>query len=111
MRTAFIFIFLSLACSSGQAHDPYSGLKSPSGQLCCGGDDCEVIVDFIVHPDGAATFYSRRHQLWVSAEADQITWISLPGGQAHWCGQPYRAGEDHTVGLLTYCAFIDPRAF
>lgn len=111
MRTALGGIVFLLACSSGQAHDPYSGLKSPSGQLCCGGDDCEVVVDFVVNSDGGATFYSRRHQIWVSADRYQITWIALPGGQAHWCGQPYRAGGNYTAGLLTYCAFIDPGGF
>jgi hypothetical protein len=111
MRTALGCLVFLQAISSAWAHDPYTGLKSPSGQLCCGGDDCEVVDDFVVRPDGGASFYSRRHHSWVSADPYQIVWIGVPGGAAHWCGQPYLAGGNYPAGLLTYCAFIDPGSF
>ncbi|MFO1147826.1 MAG: hypothetical protein U1E62_05550 [Alsobacter sp.] len=108
MRYALGSILLLLASQPAWSHDPYTGLKSPSGQLCCGIDDCEVIEDFAVRADGGATFFSRRYQKWVTADPYQIVWISVPGGAAHWCGRPYTAGENYIAGLLTYCAFINP---
>ncbi|MFO1151315.1 MAG: hypothetical protein U1E62_23320 [Alsobacter sp.] len=96
-----------------QAHDPYTGLRSPLGQLCCGGDDCEATADFVIRPDGGVKLYSRRHQRWIDVDAYQITWMAVSGdGPAHWCGRVMLPNAETPSSMtITYCAFIDPNAF
>lgn len=91
------------------AHDPYSGLRDPMGRLCCGGDDCEAIETYEVHPDGSVSLFSKRFHLSVDVPAANITWLAIPGGTVHWCGAlSYRSDPIVRPSLTTFCAFIDP---
>lgn len=103
-----VLIFASVEC---WAHDPYTGLRDRAGQLCCSGEDCEVINNYFVHSDGGAAFYSSRWKQWIHIYPDQITWMALPGGSAHWCGRVMLPMDAPTGMLITFCAFIDPNAF
>src|SRR6478609_2740888 len=84
----FLLLALTAPCV---AHDAYTGLRSPAGRLCCGGDDCEVVEQVAIHSDGSATFLSARHGAAVRVPRDVITWMAVPGGHAHWCGAAYHA--------------------
>ena len=110
-----------LMVNQASAHDVYRELRSPTGQLCCGGDpvtgDCEA-VNYQVNPDGSATFQSRRYGASVLIGASKITWLPVPGGEAfeaHWCGVPRTkvqlapfTDENPDPTFWTYCAFIAP---
>jgi hypothetical protein len=107
----FLGLFLLILAVQAAAHDVYTGLRSPAGRLCCGGDDCEVIEQVSVHRDGSATFLSRRFRTAVRVPNDIITWIAVPGGHAHWCGAAYQADNPNDAFetlFFTFCAFIDP---
>jgi hypothetical protein len=102
LMTAWVIIFLVViiilglgAITKAWAHDVYTQLRSPAGQLCCGGDpvtgDCEGIVNPVQREDGSALFYSKRYSHTVQIAAQKIVWMPVPGGEdyeAHWCGVP-----------------------
>lgn len=112
------------------AHDIYFDLHSDGNvggeeprTLCCSGSeydgDCEGILNFVIHQDGSAVFYSRRWKHDIQIAARKIVWMKLPGGEqypAHFCGAPRRASHfeppDRELQIdpeyLVYCAFVDP---
>src|SRR3954451_6433601 len=106
MRLAWCILSLLLMSASLQAHESYPTLRDPFGHLCCGDRDCEAVEQFEVHSDGSVTFYSRRYAEWIVVRSDQVTWIAVPGGPAHWCGHSI----DDLFGnfIVTFCAFVDP---
>lgn len=107
---------LVLAAQPAHAHDIYTPLKSPTGQLCCGGDDCEAIDDYEVHIDGSVTIHSRRHGASVLVDAGKVTWLPVPGGEqhpVHWCGKPrgiyaFDTPEQPDPAYWTHCLYVSP---
>lgn len=82
-----------LACWSlaepAQAHGPYTGLKSPSGEDCCGGQDCQPVA-LCPLPDGGDGLRLQGGCLPIPAG---VTLPDLPpDGQTHACWR-YEAGR------------------
>lgn len=115
---------------SAFAHDIYFDLHSDGSvggeeprTLCCSGSeydgDCEGIPDPLIHPDGSATFHSRRWHHDIEIAASKIVWMKIAGGDhfpAHFCGSPRSSTTfeppDRELQIdpefLVFCAFIDP---
>lgn len=117
MITRAVFFALALGFLPASAHEFYTDLTDRNGHKCCGGDDCEAVVDYRVGPDGAVLMRSERHHAWVLVPAGRVEWKQVPGGEdrpAHWCGRK-RQGYDGPVTAeqpdpdwWTYCAFVVP---
>lgn len=102
----------SLMTGRAFAHDIYQGVRSPAGQLCCGGDpvtgDCEGAWDFKVGPDGAVTFFSERYKATIVVPGEQVipTQLADPLNRPlHWCGRP---DPSERSGFRTICMFLSP---
>jgi hypothetical protein len=118
---AAVLFLVCVVVGKAKAHDIYGGVRSPTGQLCCGGDpktgDCEA-VNYRMSADGSAWFVSNRYKAVVHVGASTIVWEPIPGSpeEAHWCGVP--RSRVHPNAPLdesnpdkeywTYCAFIAP---
>lgn len=104
------------------AHDVFNNLRSPTGQLCCGGDpvtgDCEALGpdDYRVGPSGVV-IHSKRYGTTVEIGPDKIVWQGVPGSDApvHWCGVPRTktlvptpTPDNPDPTYYTFCAFISP---
>jgi len=61
--SALVMLGACTLASRALGHDIYQGVRSPAGQLCCGGDpvtgDCEGSYDFRVNARGDVTFKWR----------------------------------------------------
>jgi hypothetical protein len=112
------------------AHDIYTDLHSDGSvgsgdllNLCCSGSenegDCEGISDPVLHPDGSASFFSRRWNQMIKVAAGKIVWKAIPGGErfpAHFCGVPRNLmgyiPPDSELQIdpifYVYCAFVSP---
>lgn len=107
---AAIGMMVALLTRPAGAHDIYQGVRSPAGQLCCGGDpvtgDCEGAWDFKIGPDGDVTFYSQRYKATIVIPGSQVIPTQLPDPEnrpLHWCGKPNGIGGHYTI-----CAFVAP---
>ncbi len=65
------------------AHDWYEGLRSPGGERCCTGRDCQR-VDHRYNPE------TRRLELgiegvWVPVDPARLVAVPSPDGAAHAC--------------------------
>ena len=120
-------MLLVLIAGPAAAHDVYNGVRSPSGQLCCGGDpvtgDCEGLIDeFIdIQRDGSAKIFSKRYGAWIKIAKDTIVWMTIEADkgvhQGHFCGVPRaKAGrqleaptaDQPDPSFITYCVFLSP---
>jgi len=115
-------VFLMLGAQYARAHDIYDGVRSPTGQLCCGGDpvtgDCEGLVDeFIkIQRDGTAVVYSKRYGAWIKVAKETITWMTIPADKGvhagHYCGKPRTpsvpTADQIDPAFMTYCLFLSP---
>ncbi len=116
-----VFLLL-LSVTPAAAHDIYDGVRSPTGQLCCGGDpvtgDCEGLADeFIkIQPDGSAMLFSKRYGAWIKIAKDTIVWTTIPADKGvhagHYCGVRRQAQvttpDQPDPAFMTYCVFISP---
>jgi hypothetical protein len=124
MRRTIIGISVALCVARPSfGHDIYTQLRSPNGQLCCGGDpvtgDCEAVKeqDYKVLLNGDVIIHSKRHNAMIRVGSDKITWLPVPGQDepAAWCGVPrykvYLApfnDANPDKAFWTYCMFIAP---
>jgi hypothetical protein len=112
-----IMLFLYAIFYKVHAHDIYTSLRSPAGQLCCGEKDCERIYGNYRQSNGMYYFYSGWYKVEIAVPEHRVIFAAVPGGEdseAHWCGIP----REHTQTKLyednpdpkfiTYCAFIMP---
>lgn len=117
--TAVLFM---VSATKAWPHDVYDGVRSPTGQLCCGGDpvtgDCEGLVDeFIkVQSDGSAVVFSKRYGAWIKIAKDTITLMTIPADKGvhagHYCGVKRQASvptpDQPDPFFTTYCVFLSP---
>jgi hypothetical protein len=87
-----IMLLAVAAVQSAAAHDWYSGLHSPKGVDCCGGQECRPV------PYRLNTETEREeieaNGAWWPVEYDKVLPLSSPDGSAHACwigpwGKPF----------------------
>ncbi len=76
-------LLAGLAPAAAEAHDWYSGLRSPSGDRCCTDRDCQR-VDHRYNPE------TRRLELgiegvWVPVDPAKLVAVPSADGAAHAC--------------------------
>jgi hypothetical protein len=124
MMYAFLRVMLGAtlfvaACGASEAHDIYSGVRSKSGMLCCGGNDCAATS---YREQGGRFAFLTREQEWIEIPQERIIFLPIPGDppsndshRAHLC---YRSATDFDRqgpsstnvfdDIYLYCAFIPP---
>jgi hypothetical protein len=109
MKTTTLYgmlVSLTLTPWPVQAHDIYSNLVGPHGEICCHGTDCRPAPWRIVNGSVEMYVYSK----WISVHDEAIQYRTLEGDDGktnggHWCGVPL--GHDIFV---TFCAVLPPRS-
>lgn len=119
-RLALTVLFL-LFVQSTSPHDIYTGLRSKSGMLCCGGNDCSTTT---YRERGGEFEFLTKEGEWVEIPQDRIQFLPIPGdppsGESHLAHLYYRAANEfdksgptsvNVMGsIYLYCAFIPPGA-
>lgn len=98
----------AFVASPAAAHDWYSGLRSPSGMLCCNERDCHP-VDLRVSPDTGQEEI-RVDGAWHPVEYDKVLPIFPPDGGAHACWTNTTGGPRLRCIMLPGMAALDPPA-
>ncbi len=119
LRAALGGAVVAASYSAVSAHDIYTGLRSKTGNLCCGGDDCAATT----YRERAGNFeFLTREQQWIAIPEERIIFLPIPGDppsndghHAHLC---YRSATDYDRtgpyatnvfdSIYLFCAFIPP---
>lgn len=76
-------VAVTLAPAGAHAHDWYSGLHSPSGELCCNARDCRP-VPYRTNP-ATGREEIRANGAWHPIEYDKVLPLAPPDGGFHAC--------------------------
>ncbi len=76
-------ILASATPAGAHAHDWYSGLHSPSGELCCNARDCHP-VPYRTNP-ATGREEIRANGTWHPVEYDKVLPLAPPDGGFHAC--------------------------
>jgi hypothetical protein len=93
MRLSIVIMLLVVVTPlPSYAHDWYTGLHSPKGVDCCGGQDCRPVPYRLNAETGREEI--EANEAWWLVEYDKVLPFSAPDGLAHACwigpwGKPF----------------------
>ena len=79
----WLALSLTLAASPALAHDPYSGIRNPRGDVCCNNGDCRPVDPAEIGESGE--YYTWRGGTFPKALSQPSP---IPGDKYHVCAYP-----------------------
>jgi hypothetical protein len=87
MRSLVVLVVMIVATLASalpaSSHEWYTGLRSPSGMLCCNERDCRPVAYRVNHDTGREEI--QANGAWYPVEYDKVLPFSSPDGNYHAC--------------------------
>jgi hypothetical protein len=87
MRSLVVLVVMIVATLASalpaSSHEWYTGLRSPSGMLCCNARDCRPVAYRVNHDTGREEI--QANGAWYPVEYDKVLPFSSPDGNYHAC--------------------------
>ena len=105
---ALVAMIVATAASTSPAgsHEWYTGLRSPSGALCCNERDCRPVAYRINRDTGQEEI--RANGAWYPVEYDKVLPFSSPDGGYHACWGNAVGSPHFRCIMLPGMAYLPP---